>query len=120
MTTGPRVIGITQLQGHRNDPCRLLSLPILACSPRPLGAALVSASRTMASPIWPHGSNRRKRVLLPRASQGRIRSLWPGIVTSHLLLSKCPPNVPSRGLAMSASDHTAVPSSEPALLRIEG
>src|SRR3954470_7644504 len=31
-----------------------------------------------------------------------------------------PAIVSSRGLPMSASDHTAVPSSEPALLRIEG
>src|SRR3954454_22959672 len=108
MTTGPWVIGITQLQGHRNDPCRLLSLPILACAPHSLGAALVSASRTMASPIWPHGSKRRKRVLAGRKPDlpDLVR-----VVTSPLLLSKCRQSFRAEGFPCP---HPIIPPSLPA------
>src|SRR3954447_26177943 len=89
--TGPGVIGTTQLQAHRNYPCRLLSRCWLA---RLVRAALVSASRPMGAPIKPIGFGSRKRI--PALEQGRARSAHrcPGIVPSGLLLFKCPASVP--------------------------
>ena len=63
---------------------------------------------------WREGTQERPG---PEEGLCRILQTWPGIVTSYLLLFKCP--APFRALrpAMSTSDNTA---SEPALLRIEG
>src|SRR6267142_3213981 len=88
---------------------------ILACLSRPLGAALVSVPNEYRPYLtsWRQGT---QEHLGPDAC--RILPTSPGIVTSYLLLFKCPAPVPcALRPVMSTSDDTA---SEPALLRIEG
>ena len=104
MTTDPCVIGTTQLQGHRNHPCHLFFLPMLACSLRPQRTALVAASRTMGAlfGLMARGGARASR---PRRKLRLYFADFAGIVTSCLLLFKYARPAPRRGFQMPTSAH---------------
>ena len=116
MTTGPCVIGTAQLEGHRDDPCRLLIFADFgACSPRPEERRSWPHLEGWGH-AWPHGSRRAGRPDLRRSSLAD----FAGIVTCRLLRFKCPPPL-TRGPANAdtRSGHR-LPSDDPALLRIDG
>ena len=115
MTTVPAVIGTTRLRAHRSNPCRFLTLPILAGSPRPRGARVrvPNAGWALFGPIVV-GT---QEPILPQRFTGILRTcrgLSP-LPFCYLIAAASM----TRGSTMPTPDPT-ISVADPALLRIDG